>query len=65
MKASRLDVKELTVFIKVKTDNLNASSLSMPEIVNNNDKIDNDKMKIITDKKPIIQHVFIAKKSKK
>ena len=51
MKASRLDVKELTVFIKVKTDNLNASSLSIPEIVNNKDKMDNDKIKIITDKK--------------
>ena len=51
VKSSRLDVKELTVFIKVKTDNLNASSLSIPEIVNNKDKIDNDNIKIITEKK--------------
>ncbi len=51
MKSSRLDVKELTVFIKVKIDNLNASSLSIPEIVNNKDKIDNDNIKIITEKK--------------
>ena len=39
------------MFIKVNIDNLNASSLLMPEIVNNNDKIDNDKIKIITDTK--------------
>ena len=39
------------MFIKVNMDNLNASSLLMPEIVNNNDKIDNDKIKIITDTK--------------
>ena len=51
VKSSRLDVKELTVFIKVKIDNLNASSLSIPEIVNNKDKIDNDNIKIITEKK--------------
>ena len=51
VKSSRLDVKELTVFIKVKTDNLNASSLFIPEIVNNKDKIDNDNIKIITEKK--------------
>ena len=49
--SSRLDVNELTVFIKVKIDNLNALSLSIPEIVSNNDKIDNDKIKIITEKK--------------
>ena len=41
----------MTVFIKVKTDNLNAFSLFIPEIVNNNDKIDNDKIKIITETK--------------
>ena len=39
------------MFIKVNMDNLNASSLLMPEIVNINDKIDNDKIKIITDTK--------------
>ena len=46
-----MEVNELTVFIKVKTDNLNASSLFIPEIVNNNDRIDNDKIKIITETK--------------
>ena len=51
MNSSRLDVNELTVFIRVKTDNLKASSLSIPEIVSNNDKIDKDKIKIITERK--------------
>ena len=41
------------MFIKVNMDNLNASSLLMPEIVNINDKIDNDKIKIITDTKDL------------
>tara|TARA_B100000212_G_scaffold258854_1_gene198884 strand:+ start:70 stop:201 length:132 start_codon:yes stop_codon:yes gene_type:complete len=41
----------LTVFIKVKIDNIKASSLLIPEIVNNKDKIDKDKIKIITEKK--------------
>ena len=44
-------MEELTVFIKVKIDNLNASSVLTPEIVNIKDKIDNDKIKIITDTK--------------
>ena len=45
------EVNELTVFINVNIDSLKASSLFMPEIVNINDKIDNDKIKIITDTK--------------
>ena len=45
------EVNELTVFINVNIDNLNASSLLIPEIVNIKDKIDKDKMKIITDTK--------------
>ena len=45
------EVYEFTVFIKVNIDNLNASSLLISEIVNNKDKIDNDKIKIITDTK--------------
>ena len=44
-------MNELTVFINVNIDNLKASWLSIPEIVNIKDKIDKDKMKIITDKK--------------
>ena len=45
------EVNELTVFINVNIDSLNASSLFMPEIVNNKDKIDKDKIKIMTDTK--------------
>ena len=44
-------MNELTVFIKVKTDNLNASSLFIPEIVNNKDRIDKDIIKTITETK--------------
>ena len=44
-------MNELTVFIKVNIDSLNASSLFMPEIVNIQDNIDNDKIKIMTDTK--------------
>ena len=44
-------MEELTVFINVKMDNLNASSVLIPEIVNIKDKIDKDKIKIITDTK--------------
>ena len=51
VKLSIPEVNEFTVFINVKVDNLNASSVLIPEIVNNNDKIDKDKMKIITDTK--------------
>ena len=39
------------MFINVKIDSLNASSVSIPEMVNIKDKIDNDKIKIITDTK--------------
>tara|TARA_B100000242_G_C42888446_1_gene412186 strand:- start:511 stop:720 length:210 start_codon:yes stop_codon:yes gene_type:complete len=51
VKSFKPEVNELTVFIKVSIDNLNASSLFIPEIVNIIDKIDKDKIKIITDKK--------------
>ena len=44
-------MNELTVFIKVNIDSLNASSLLIPEIVNIKDNIDNDKIKIMTDTK--------------
>ena len=45
------DVKELTVFINVNTESVKASSLLIPEIVSIKDKIDKDKIKIITDTK--------------
>ena len=45
------EVKEFTVFINVNIDKMNASSLLITEIVSIKDKIENDKMKIITDKK--------------
>ena len=45
------EVKEFTVFINVNIDKMNASSLLIPEIVSIKDKIEKDKMKIITDKK--------------
>ena len=51
VKLFKPEVNELTVFIKVSIDNLNASSLFIPEIVNIIDKIDKDNIKIITDKK--------------
>tara|TARA_Y100001958_G_C20658632_1_gene183380 strand:- start:169 stop:378 length:210 start_codon:yes stop_codon:yes gene_type:complete len=51
VKLFKPEVNELTVFIRVSIDNLNASSLFIPEIVNIIDKIDKDKIKIITDKK--------------
>jgi len=47
----RPDVYELTVFIRVNKDNLKASSLLIPEIVSIIDKIDRDKIKIITETK--------------
>ena len=39
-------MNELTVFINVNIDSLKASSLFIPEIVNINDKIDKDKIKM-------------------
>ena len=41
-------MNELTVFINVNIDNLNASSLLIPEIVNIKDNIDSEIIKIIT-----------------
>ena len=58
-------MKELTVFIKVNIDSLNASSLSMPEIVNIKDNIDNDKIKIMTDTKYLEKSSFEKLKLKK
>ena len=51
MKFSKLVKEELTVFIKVKIDNLKDISLLIPEIVRNKDKILNEITNITTDKK--------------
>ena len=51
MKFSRLVKEELTVFIRVKIDNLKDISLLMPEIVRNKDKILKEIINITTDKK--------------
>ena len=51
MKFSKLVSEELTVFIKVKIDNLKDISLLIPETVRNNDKILSEITKITTDKK--------------
>ena len=42
---------ELTVFIRVRIDNLKDTSLLIPEIVRNNDKILKEITNITTDKK--------------
>ena len=51
LKFSKLVKDELTVFIRVKIDNLKDISLLIPEIVRNKDKILNEITKITTDKK--------------
>ena len=51
MKFSKLVKEELTVFIKVKIDNLKDISLLIPETVKNNDKILREITNITTDKK--------------
>ena len=48
---SRPYIEELTVFIRVKIDNLKDISLLMPEIVRNKDKILKEIINITTDKK--------------
>ena len=49
---------ELTVFIKVKIDNLNEYSSEIPEIVKKEVNINNDIIKIITDKKYYQLQIF-------
>ena len=44
-------IDELTVFIKVKIDNLNEYSIEIPEIVKNEANINKDIINIMTDKK--------------
>ena len=50
-KFSKLVNEELTVFIRVKIDNLKDISLFIPDIVKNKDKILNEITNITTDKK--------------
>tara|TARA_B100001248_G_C27025188_1_gene293866 strand:- start:263 stop:460 length:198 start_codon:yes stop_codon:yes gene_type:complete len=47
--------EELTVFIRVKIDNLKDVSLLIPEIVRNNDKILKEITNTITDKKYLLK----------
>ena len=65
MNSLRPDVNELTVFIKVNMDNLKASSLLIPEIVSIIDKIDKDKIKIITETKYLWKSLLEKLKLKK
>ena len=51
MKFSKLVNEELTVFMRVKIDNLKDISLLIPEIVRNKDKILREITNITTDKK--------------
>ena len=51
LKFSKLVNEELTVFIRVKIDNLKDISLLIPEIVRNKDKILKEITNITTDKK--------------
>ncbi len=55
MKFSKLVKEELTVFIRVKIDNLKDVSLLIPEIVRNNDKILKEITNTITDKKYLLK----------
>ena len=50
MKFSKLVKEELTVFIRVKIDNLKDISLLIPEIVRNKDKMLKEITNITTDK---------------
>ena len=55
MKFSKLVNEELTVFIRVKIDNLKDVSLLIPEIVRNNDKMLREITNITTDKKYLLK----------
>ena len=58
MKFSKLVKEELTVFIRVKIDNLKDVSLLIPETVRNNDKILKEITNITTDKKYLWKSSF-------
>ena len=55
MKFSKPVNDELTVFIRVKIDNLKDVSLLIPEIVRNNDKMRREITNITTDKKYLLK----------
>ena len=55
MKFSKLVNEELTVFIRVKIDNLKDVSLLIPETVRNKDKILREITNITTDKKYLLK----------
>ena len=55
MKFSKFVNEELTVFIRVKIDNLKDVSLPIPETVRNNDKILREITNITTDKKYLLK----------
>ena len=58
MKFSKFVNEELTVFIRVKIDNLKDISLLIPETVRNNDKILKEITNIKTDKKYLWKSSF-------
>ena len=58
MKFSKFVNEELTVFIRVKIDNLKDISLLIPETVRNNDKILREITNIKTDKKYLWKSSF-------
>ena len=55
LKFSKFVNVELTVFIRVRIDNLKDTSLLIPEIVRNNDKILKEITNITTDKKYLLK----------
>ena len=55
LKFSKFVNEELTVFIRVKIDNLKDISLLIPETVRNNDKILREITNITTDKKYLLK----------
>ena len=65
MKFSKLVKEELTVFIRVKIDNLKDVSLLIPETVRNNDKILREITNITTDKKYLLKSSLSRWKLKK
>ena len=60
LKSFKPYIEEFTVFIKVKIDNLNEFSNSIPPILNKQVRINSEKIKINTVKK----YLFISLKSK-
>ena len=65
LKFSKLVNEELTVFIRVKIDNLKDISLLIPEIVRNKDRILKEITNITTDKKYLCKSSVLKKILKK